>query len=130
MNKTGIRKVKILQGMAKALAEAEGLEPDDLVILTVSLEKVIGDPFSYLLAQIEDDEVQTSAVYGGYRMKPSVKLLSLALEIDNLCEDVGYDFNEYFDPQFGEIIREIEDLEFRISDVTQSTNQTARNDKK
>lgn len=54
MNKTGIRKVKVLQGMAKKVAEDYGLKPDDLVILTVTLEKVIGDPVSYLLAQVED----------------------------------------------------------------------------
>ncbi len=55
MNKIGIRKVKVLQGMAKVVAEECGLEPDDLVILTVSLEKVIGDPVSYLLAQVIEE---------------------------------------------------------------------------
>lgn len=54
MNKVGIRKVKVLQGMAKAIAEKNGLESDDLVILTVSLERVVGDPVSYLLSQIEE----------------------------------------------------------------------------
>ena len=49
--------------MAKDIADEYGLEPDDLVILTVSLEKVIGDPVSYLLPQIQsgditDDEIQ------------------------------------------------------------------------
>ncbi len=38
------------------MAEAEGLDPEDLVILTIDMEKIIGDPISYLLSQIEDDE--------------------------------------------------------------------------
>lgn len=54
MNNTVIRKVHVLQGMAKALAKKQGLKPDDLVILTVSIEKVIGDPVSYLLSQIQN----------------------------------------------------------------------------
>ena len=53
MNNTVIRKVKVLQGMAKDIADEYGLEPDDLVIVTVSLEKVIGDPVSYLLEEIQ-----------------------------------------------------------------------------
>lgn len=55
MNKIGIRKVKYLEGMAKVVAEKYGLEPDDLVILTVSLEKVVGNPVSYLLAQVIEE---------------------------------------------------------------------------
>ena len=50
MNNTVIRKVKVLQGIAKTLADEYGLEPNDLVIITVSIEKVIGDPVSYLLS--------------------------------------------------------------------------------
>ena len=53
MNSTVIRKVKVLQGMAKDMAEKQGLDPEDLVILTVSVEKVIGDPVSYLLLKIQ-----------------------------------------------------------------------------
>ena len=48
-------------------------------------------------------------------MKTSVKLLDLALEVENLCENIGYDFNESFDQQFGEIRREIEELESHSS---------------
>ena len=44
-------------------------------------------------------------------MKTSEKILSLALEVENLCEAMGFDFNESFDQQFGEIRREIEFLE-------------------
>ena len=54
------------------------------------------------------------------RMKTSEKLLDLALEVENLCEDMGYDFNESFDNQFGEIRREIEEMESRISEVKQT----------
>lgn len=44
-------------------------------------------------------------------MKTSVKLSGLATEIENLCVEVGYDFNESLDHQFAEIRREIEKLE-------------------
>lgn len=60
MNNIVIRKVKVLQGIAKDLAEEAGLEPNDLVILSVSLEKIVGSPVEYLLKQIEDIEVQSS----------------------------------------------------------------------
>jgi len=56
MKKTEIRKVKVLQGMAKSIAEKYDLEPEDLVILTVSLEKVIGDPVSFLLSKIHSSD--------------------------------------------------------------------------
>jgi len=52
-----IRKVKVLKGRAKEEAEKNKLSPDDLVILTTSVnslpeyhvEKIEGDPVSYLL---------------------------------------------------------------------------------
>ena len=52
-----IRKVKVLQGRAKDEAEKQGLDPDDLVIVTTSvhplpeyhIEKIEGDPVSFLL---------------------------------------------------------------------------------
>jgi hypothetical protein len=52
-----IRKVKVLQGRAMDEAMKMGLEPDDLVILTTSvnslpeyrIEKIEGNPISYLL---------------------------------------------------------------------------------
>ena len=55
MNNTSIVKVKTLQGRVRLMAEAEGLDPDDLVILTVSIEKVVGDPVSYLLSQVVEE---------------------------------------------------------------------------
>jgi len=58
-----IRKVKVLQGRAKLEAEKQGLSPDDLVIVTTrinigslpdySVEKIEGDPTSYLLKRVE-----------------------------------------------------------------------------
>ena len=56
-----IRKVKVLRGRARDEADKMGLEPDDLVIITTSLhplpeyhiEKVEGDPVSFLLRQLE-----------------------------------------------------------------------------
>ena len=57
MNNTVIRKVSVLQGVAKALAKKQGLDPNDLVILTVSIEKVIGSPVSYLLSKMNENEV-------------------------------------------------------------------------
>lgn len=52
-----IRKVKVLKGRAKEEAEKQKLSPDDLVVVTTSvdslpeyrIEKVEGDPVSYLL---------------------------------------------------------------------------------
>ena len=52
-----IRKVKVLQGRAMDEAQKMGLQPDDLVILTTSvnslpeyhIEKIEGNPISYLL---------------------------------------------------------------------------------
>lgn len=60
MSRISIVKVNTLQGRVKLMAEADGLEPNDLVILSVSLEKIIGSPVEYLLKQIEDEEVQSS----------------------------------------------------------------------
>jgi len=53
MNNTVIRKVKVLQGIAKDLAEEADLDPNDLVILSVSLEKIVGSPVEYLLSKIQ-----------------------------------------------------------------------------
>lgn len=48
--KPTIRKVKVLKGEDKKRAEAMKLNPDDLVIVKDSgLEKIVGDPVSYLL---------------------------------------------------------------------------------
>lgn len=52
-----IRKVSVLQGRAKDEAVRMGLSPDDLIILTTSvnslpeyhIEKIEGNPISYLL---------------------------------------------------------------------------------
>ena len=55
MNKIGIRKVNVLQGIAKDIADKHGLDPNDLVIVSVSLEKVIGDPVSYLLSEFKEE---------------------------------------------------------------------------
>jgi len=52
-----IRKVKVLQGRAKAEAEKQHLSPNDLVIVKTTvgslpeyrIEKIEGDPVSYLL---------------------------------------------------------------------------------
>ncbi len=56
-----IRKVKMLQGRAKVEAEKQGLTPNDLVIVTTTvnslpeyhIEKVDGDPVSYLLKRAQ-----------------------------------------------------------------------------
>ena len=59
MSDVRIRKVKVLKGRAKSEADKQGLSPGDLVIVTTkinigslpeySLEKIEGDPASYLL---------------------------------------------------------------------------------
>ena len=63
MNDIVIRKVNVLQGRAKAEAERQGLDPDDLVIITTSLhplpeyhiEKIEGDPVSFLLKDLQSN---------------------------------------------------------------------------
>lgn len=69
MNNTVIRKVRVLQGVAKEIAEDYGLEPNDLVILSVSLEKVIGSPVEYLLSKLNGAEFSnpTWSVIAGLR---------------------------------------------------------------
>ncbi len=57
-----IRKVKVLQGRAKAEADKQNLNPNDLVIVRTSIhsnslpeyhiEKVDGDPVSFLLKHV------------------------------------------------------------------------------
>ena len=56
MNRTTIVKVGTLQGRVKLMAEADDLKTDDLVILTISMEKVAGDPVSYLLNDLLEAE--------------------------------------------------------------------------
>ena len=60
MNNIVVRKVKVLEGVAKDIAEKHELEPDDLVILTVSLEKIHGAPIAYLLAKMSKHENRTA----------------------------------------------------------------------
>lgn len=60
MNKSRIRKVKVLDGVAKVIADEHGLEPNDLVIITVSLEKIVGSPVEYLLSQLQSSEEKTT----------------------------------------------------------------------
>jgi len=44
-------------------------------------------------------------------MKTSVKILEIALDVENLLEETGYDFSESLDQRFSEIRREVETLE-------------------
>ena len=56
-----IKKVKVLQGRAREQAEKMKLAPDDLVVLTTSvnslpeykIEKIDGDPVSYLIKHLK-----------------------------------------------------------------------------
>lgn len=53
-----IRKVKVLQGKAKTTAKKMGLSSNDLVIVTPEyIEKIYGDPVSYLLKRSEKQNV-------------------------------------------------------------------------
>ena len=54
-----IRKVKILKGTAKADAEKQGLKSEDLVIVRTTVEKIEGDPLSYLLRECGIKKVKT-----------------------------------------------------------------------
>jgi hypothetical protein len=70
MSDIRIRAVKVLQGRAKAEAEKQGLNPEDLVIVktsvssgslpTYDIEKIEGDPVSYLLKRASQKKVQPS----------------------------------------------------------------------
>lgn len=56
MKNIRIMKVGVLKGKAKANAEKLGLSPNDLVIVKGSqIEKIIGDPVSYLLKLLRDE---------------------------------------------------------------------------
>ena len=63
MDKPIIRKVKVLQGQLKIKAENQGLSTEDLVIVMKdnTIEKIDGDPVSYLLNRSK--EVQKKWVY-------------------------------------------------------------------
>lgn len=77
-----IRKVKVLQGRAKEEAEKQGLSPEDLVIVTTTieegslpeyrLEKVEGDPVSFLLKHAKEG----SGGVGGLEAKTSEEIRS------------------------------------------------------
>jgi hypothetical protein len=68
-----IRKVKVLQGKAKAEAEKQGLNPEDLVIVKTSvksgslpeyhIEKIEEDPVSHLLKRVEQEIKEKSKNY-------------------------------------------------------------------
>ncbi len=51
-----IRKVSVLQGKVKEEAKRKGLSPNDLVIVKPNghLEKIVGDPVSYLLKRAKE----------------------------------------------------------------------------
>ena len=52
-----IRKVKVLEGTVKASALKLGLSPEDLVLVTSNgIEKVVGDPVSFLLKRAMVDK--------------------------------------------------------------------------
>lgn len=55
-----IKKVKMLKGRAKQEAEKKGLKPNDLVIVRngIEIEKIVGDPVSYLLKHSQKKENQ------------------------------------------------------------------------
>jgi len=66
-----IRKVKVLQGRAREEANKQGLRPDDLIIVKTTitsaspvpeydLEKINGDPVSYLLKRSQKASVNRS----------------------------------------------------------------------
>ncbi len=54
-SKPRIRKVKTLDGQAKENATELNLDPEDLVIVRGSeVEKIVGDPVSYLVKQLQE----------------------------------------------------------------------------
>ena len=57
-------------------------------------------------------------------MKTSEKILEIALEVENLLEETGYDFNESLDQKFADIRREVEALESRLETRKRSQGGT------
>jgi hypothetical protein len=51
-----IRKVSCLNGIEMDLAIKQKLSDDDLVIVRTSVEKIEGDPLTYLLNKIEEEK--------------------------------------------------------------------------
>lgn len=56
-----VRKVKVLQGRALKEAIKKGLDLNDLVLVTVitNIEKIVGDPVSYLLKQCRNKQLSS-----------------------------------------------------------------------
>jgi len=100
MNSVGIVKVNTLEGRAKLMAEAEGLNSDDLVILTISMEKVVGDPVSYLLSKIQSSEQSSNQ-----RVRESEKMMFP--DSDEIEEGKKYPDRLYIDSEWMEDIFQV-----------------------
>lgn len=93
-----IRKVKVLQGKAKIEAERMKLDPDDLVIVSgSSIEKIKGDPVSYLLKRSSDKVEKIKAIIEKHEItcgediwqRDSISENALTI-IEEICIIVGY----------------------------------------
>jgi len=82
--------VKVLQGRAKAEAEKQGLNPEDLVIVKTSvksgslqeyyIEKIEGDPVSHLLKRVEQEIKEKSENYAKLCARLHEQVIDLTLE--------------------------------------------------
>ena len=82
MSDMKIRKVKVLDGKLKEMAEEAGFQPNDLVIVQTDpelyMEKVEGDPVSYLIKRARRDQEEAHEIVE--RMKQTVKEIEDELE--------------------------------------------------
>ena len=102
-----IRKVKVLQGRAKAEAEKQGLNPEDLVIVKTSvksgslpeyyIEKIEGDPISYLLKRVEQEIEEKSENYAKLCARLHEQVIDLTLKNKELKQKLQQLLNEFPD---------------------------------
>ncbi|MQY68657.1 MAG: hypothetical protein GH150_04670 [Hadesarchaea archaeon] len=52
-----IRRVRVLQGRLRELADDKGINPEDLVLVTTTIEKGKHPPVQYKLEKVEGDPV-------------------------------------------------------------------------
>jgi hypothetical protein len=105
MSDISIRKVKVLQGRAKAEAEKQGLNSEDLVIVKTSvksgslpeyhIEKIEGDPVSYLLKRVERENKEKSKNYAKLCARLHEQVIGLTLKDKELKRKLQKWFDKY-----------------------------------
>jgi hypothetical protein len=106
MSDFSIRKVKVLQGRAKAEAEKQGLNSEDLVIVKTSvksgslpnyhIEKIEGDPVSYLLKRVEQEIKEKSENYAKLCARLHEQVIDLTLKNKELKQKLQHILSEEY----------------------------------